>query len=161
MVPRDGDPLISFIDTDDKSSHTIVDEASESPDPGLLNVDSAHRGGKLPSNSFLSLESAASSPICPRFQRNGEPPLCFTSAEELLKHVTRNWRQDFVTQDLRTEQTIDMFTKRPFFMLVSIDGPISDRFRRANTLVRLCLSNALRHTFLRQAIWQECLSMRL
>ncbi|KAI0001704.1 cytidine deaminase-like protein [Russula vinacea] len=51
---------------------------------------------------------------------------------ELLEHVTRNWRKDFVTQDLRTEQAIQMFIKRPFFMLLSIDGPISDRFRRAN-----------------------------
>jgi len=33
---------------------------------------------------------------------------------------------------LRTEQMIQMFIKRPFFMLVSVDGPISDRFHRAN-----------------------------
>lgn len=107
-----------------------------------LDVDSAQRG-KLTPNSFLTLESAAPSPISSRFQRNGsnssEQSLCFASAEELLKHVTRNWRQDFVTQDLRTEQTIEMFIKRPFFMLVSIDGPISNRFRRANTFVRFLL----------------------
>ncbi|KAI0304563.1 cytidine deaminase-like protein [Russula brevipes] len=60
------------------------------------------------------------------------PSLCFESPTDLLEHVTRNWRQNFVTQDLRTEQTIQLFTRRPFFMLVSIDGPISDRFRRAN-----------------------------
>ncbi|KAI0278158.1 cytidine deaminase-like protein [Russula aff. rugulosa BPL654] len=60
--------------------------------------------------------------------------LSFASAAELLQHVTRNWNQDFVTQDLRTEQAIRMFIKRPFFMLLSIDGPISDRFRRANNL---------------------------
>ncbi|KAF8506786.1 cytidine deaminase-like protein [Russula emetica] len=67
-------------------------------------------------------------------RRGTEHLLCFTSAAELLEHVTRNWRQDFVTQDLRTEQAIQMFIKRPFFMLLSIDGPISDRFRRANSL---------------------------
>ncbi|KAH9178795.1 cytidine deaminase-like protein [Lactarius sanguifluus] len=60
-------------------------------------------------------------------------PLWFASAAELLEHVTRNWRSNFVTRDLRTERMIQMFTKRPFFMLVSVDGPISDRFRRANT----------------------------
>ena len=65
--------------------------------------------------------------------------LCFASAAELLEHVTRNWRQDYVTQDLRTEQAIQMFIKRPFFMLLSIDGPISDRIRRANRFVLLYL----------------------
>ncbi|KAH8997375.1 hypothetical protein EDB92DRAFT_1415778 [Lactarius akahatsu] len=62
-----------------------------------------------------------------------EQPLWFASPTELLEHVTLNWRSNFVTRDLRTERMIQMFTKRPFFMLVSVDGPISDRFRRANT----------------------------
>lgn len=70
------------------------------------------------------------------FQGRGtEHLLCFSSPAELLEHVTRNWREDFVTQDLRTEHAIQIFIKRPFFMLLSIDGPISDRFRRANKLV--------------------------
>ncbi|KAH9997741.1 cytidine deaminase-like protein [Russula compacta] len=59
----------------------------------------------------------------------------FSSATELLEHVTRNWRHNFVTQDLRTEHIIEMFIKRPFFMLISIDGPLSDRFLRANKFV--------------------------
>ncbi|KAH9982804.1 cytidine deaminase-like protein [Lactifluus volemus] len=58
------------------------------------------------------------------------PALCFSSAASLLEHVTRNWRHNFVTLDLRTEWMIKMFARRPFFMLVSVDGPISDRFRR-------------------------------
>ena len=130
----------------------------------FLDVDPAQRA-KAPSNSLLTLDSAAPSPISPRFLRNGnisEQSLCFPSAEALLKYITRNWRQDFVTQDLRTEQTIEMFTKRPFFMLVSIDGPISDRFRRANTFVRFCLSEMHCVTlFFTEAIGQECLSMHL
>ncbi|KAH9044564.1 cytidine deaminase-like protein [Lactarius pseudohatsudake] len=68
-----------------------------------------------------------------RIRQAPEQPLWFASATELLEHVTLNWRSNFVTRDLRTERMIQMFTKRPFFMLVSVDGPISDRFRRANT----------------------------
>ena len=129
----------------------------------LLNGDTAERG-KVTSNSFLTLDSTAPSPISPRPLRGSslsERSLCFPSAEELLDHVTRNWRKNFVTQDLRTEQMIEMFTKRPFFMLISIDGPISDRFRRANKFVPLSLCNTLRHTFLHEAIGQGCLSTLL
>lgn len=108
----------------------------------FLDVDSTRRG-KPASNSFLSLDSpasAVSSPLAYGFHRNGtEQVLSFASAAELLEHVTRNWRKDFVTQDLRTEQAVQMFTKRPFFMLLSIDGPISDRFRRANKFVLFIL----------------------
>ncbi|KAH9065821.1 cytidine deaminase-like protein [Lactarius vividus] len=68
-----------------------------------------------------------------RIRQAPEQPLWFASATELLEHVTLNWRSNFVTRDLRTERMIQMFTKRPFFMVVSVDGPISDRFRRANT----------------------------
>jgi len=135
-VPVDRDHLFSFIDTDDSSTNTVV----ESPIRVVLDVHRDYQPepekGKLSTNSFLSLESSTSpSPISPQFQRRvlDDQSLCFASADELLWHVTRNWCQNFVTQDLRTEQMIQMFIKRPFFMLVSIDGPILDRFRRANT----------------------------
>jgi dCMP deaminase len=115
----------------------------------VLDVDSTERG-KLSSKSFLSLDSAVSSPISHGFRGSGaEQMLCFASAAELLEHVTRNWRRDFVTQDLRTEQAIQTFTKRPFFMLISIDGPISDRFRRANKFVLYPLYHLLHHARLR------------
>jgi dCMP deaminase len=42
-----------------------------------------------------------------------------------------------------------MFIKRPFFMLLSIDGPISDRFRRANKFVLYILYILLHHALLR------------
>ena len=127
-----------------------------------VTVDPA-QGGKLTSNSFLSLESATSSPISPRFRKStcGQgQSLCFASAEDVLDYVTRNWRENFVTQDLRTAQMIEVFNKRPFFMLVSIDGPISDRFRRANTFVLFSLY-AIRciTLFFAEAIERECLLM--
>ena len=133
-VRRNHDHLFSFIDTDDGSSDTIVDLSPRNL--SLLDVDSPRRGKQF-TNSFLSLESTLPSPVSHvSFQGRGtEQLLSFASAAELLQHVTRNWNQDFVTQDLRTEQAIRMFIKRPFFMLLSIDGPISDRFRRANKFV--------------------------
>lgn len=49
---------------------------------------------------------------------------------DLLDHVTRNWLSHFVTTDLRTYEEIDLFLKRPFFLLVSVDGPLRVRFER-------------------------------
>ncbi|KAI0257220.1 cytidine deaminase-like protein [Lactifluus subvellereus] len=125
----DHGPHFSFVDVDSDSAITVP--VTDLDTPGLLTADSAHPDkSKL---SFLSfLDSAVPSPISPKFQRCiPEQALCFTSAAELLEHVTRNWRYNFVTQDLRTEWMIQMFIKRPFFMVVGVDGPLSDRFRRA------------------------------
>jgi hypothetical protein len=105
---------------------------------GHLSVSTGTRNNRLSTNSFLSLDSTAPSPISTSgFQRQptSEQPLWFASTTELLEHVTLNWRSNFVTRDLRTERMIQMFIKRPFFMLVSVDGPISDRFHRANKSV--------------------------
>ena len=115
----------------------------------LLGAADSPLRAKQSTNSFLSLESALPSPISHPYQGRGtEQLLCFASAAELLEHVTRNWRQDYVTQDLRTEQAIQMFIKRPFFMLLSIDGPISDRIRRANKFVLYTFYILLHHTLL-------------
>ena len=122
--------------------HFDVTSNDNSNSRDILSVSTATRNNRHSTNSFLSLESAAPSPVSTGgFQREAAPeqPLWFASATELLEHVTLNWRSNFVTRDLRTERMIQMFIKRPFFMLVSVDGPISDRFHRANKFV-LCSS---------------------
>jgi len=48
----------------------------------------------------------------------------------MLDHVTRNWRSNLVTTDLTTYDDIKPFVKRPFFMLLSVDGPLRTRFQR-------------------------------
>ena len=58
-------------------------------------------------------------------------PLCFSTPSQLLDHVTRNWESNFVTADLYTRELVDVFIKRPFFMLVSVDAPVLERFRRS------------------------------
>ncbi|KAL7926173.1 cytidine deaminase-like protein [Trichoderma austrokoningii] len=58
------------------------------------------------------------------------PSHVFTTAEELLDFVTRQWRSRFVTTDIPTEQVLDVFIRRPFFLLISIDAPLTLRWRR-------------------------------
>ena len=50
--------------------------------------------------------------------------------EDLLEFVTKRWRSRFVTTDIPTEAVLDVFVRRPFFLLVSIDAPLTVRWRR-------------------------------
>lgn len=54
----------------------------------------------------------------------------FATAEDLLDFVTRRWRSRFVTTDIPTEKVLDVFIRRPFFLLISIDAPLTVRWRR-------------------------------
>ncbi|UKZ75172.1 hypothetical protein TrVFT333_002848 [Trichoderma virens FT-333] len=63
---------------------------------------------------------------------NGTSPAShvFATAEDLLDFVTRRWRSRFVTTDIPTEKVLDVFIRRPFFLLISIDAPLTVRWRR-------------------------------
>ncbi|KAG5917730.1 hypothetical protein E4U53_004170 [Claviceps sorghi] len=54
----------------------------------------------------------------------------FGSPEALLDYVTLRWRSRFVTTDMPTEAVLDVFVRRPFFLLLSIDAPLTVRWRR-------------------------------
>ncbi|KAL0951565.1 hypothetical protein HGRIS_008247 [Hohenbuehelia grisea] len=59
--------------------------------------------------------------------------LFFSTALDLLNHVTRHWRSHFVTGDLTRRDIIEIFVRRPFFMLVYVDAPVLLRFKRSVT----------------------------
>jgi dCMP deaminase len=54
----------------------------------------------------------------------------FTSTEDLLDFVTKRWRERWVTTDIHTESILDKLLRRPFFILVSVDAPVSVRWKR-------------------------------
>ncbi|GHJ90430.1 hypothetical protein NliqN6_6832 [Naganishia liquefaciens] len=56
--------------------------------------------------------------------------LIFTKFDKLLNSVTKTWRTNYVTTDLEHAHDIEQFVKRPFFLLVGVDGPIMTRFAR-------------------------------
>ncbi|KAM6498555.1 Cytidine deaminase-like protein, partial [Amanita muscaria] len=56
----------------------------------------------------------------------------FSSPGEMLDFVTKRWQDNFVTSDLRTREHVEMFIKRPFFLLVSVDAPLYQRYKRSN-----------------------------
>ncbi|TVY29228.1 Deoxycytidylate deaminase, partial [Lachnellula hyalina] len=54
----------------------------------------------------------------------------FDTTEDLLDFVTKRWRERWVTTDIHTESILDKLLRRPFFILVSVDAPVSVRWQR-------------------------------
>ncbi|EPS31272.1 Deoxycytidylate deaminase [Penicillium oxalicum] len=54
----------------------------------------------------------------------------FETAEALLNFVTKRWQEKWVTTDIADGRTLDRFLLRPFFLLVSVDAPVSLRWKR-------------------------------
>ncbi|KAI9647776.1 Deoxycytidine monophosphate (dCMP) deaminase [Ciborinia camelliae] len=54
----------------------------------------------------------------------------FTSTTDLLDFVTKRWRERWVTTNIYTEAILDALLRRPFFILVSVDAPVSIRWKR-------------------------------
>ena len=49
---------------------------------------------------------------------------------EMLDHVTRDWRNHYVTTDVLSCDELHEFAIRPFVLIVRLDAPILERFRR-------------------------------
>lgn len=54
----------------------------------------------------------------------------FTTIDALLDFVTLRWRENWVTTDIWDESVVDALLRRPFFLLVSVDAPVSIRWQR-------------------------------
>lgn len=54
----------------------------------------------------------------------------FHNAEALLDFVTAKWQDRWVTTDVWDEGVLEVFLRRPFFLLVSVDSPVSLRWER-------------------------------
>ena len=57
-------------------------------------------------------------------------PISFTTVDALLDFVTLRWRENWVTTDIWDEKVVDVLLRRPFFLLVSVDAPVSVRWQR-------------------------------
>lgn len=82
--------------------------------------------------SFLTLTSPISSSLpSPAPGQAQCQPLLFRSSAELLAHITKHWRSNFVTLDLDTKEVLAEFLTRPFVLVVSVDAPLLMRYRRS------------------------------
>ncbi|CAG8480938.1 7682_t:CDS:2 [Diversispora eburnea] len=54
-------------------------------------------------------------------QHQGLDALEFESPEELLQYVTKKYSENFVTCDIRSSYILEVYRKRPFFLLLAVD----------------------------------------
>ena len=48
----------------------------------------------------------------------------------MLDHVTRDWRNHYVTADVLSYDELHTLSIRPFVLIVRLDAPILERFGR-------------------------------
>lgn len=59
-----------------------------------------------------------------------QPRHTFENADVLLDFATKRWQERWITTDIADASTLDRFLLRPFFLLVSVDAPVSLRWKR-------------------------------
>lgn len=57
-------------------------------------------------------------------------PQTFATPEDLLDFATKHWQENFVTTSIHNEKCVDVLSRRPIFVLVHVDSPISLRWQR-------------------------------
>lgn len=65
-------------------------------------------------------------------QESKNARMTFPTIDALLDFVTMRWNERWVMVDIRDDAVLDKLLLRPFFLLVSIDAPITLRWRRFN-----------------------------
>ncbi|KAG7119481.1 Deoxycytidylate deaminase like protein [Verticillium longisporum] len=58
----------------------------------------------------------------------------FATAQALLDYVTSRWQDRWVLTHVHSEAVLDLLSRRPFFLLISVDAPLTLRWRRFQAL---------------------------
>lgn len=105
--------------------------SSRSGEPGSPAAPVAVKGGlsanALTSNRDGNQSASSETSLALRPQADAHH---FATPEDMLDFVTRRWRNRFVTTDIHTEEILDVYIRRPFFLLLSTDAPLTTRWRR-------------------------------
>ncbi|UZJ52314.1 hypothetical protein CBS101457_001634 [Exobasidium rhododendri] len=82
-------------------------------------------------SSSLQQHGAELLPLCHSGSDTVQETFEFESTQSLLEHSTAHWRDNIVTLDLRSKAELEIgFDKRPFFLLVGVDAPVTARWKR-------------------------------
>lgn len=93
--------------------------------------------GKSSVEDFLVAEHQFQRVALGRSHPDDASTLRFETPDALLGHVTRHWQRPFVTCDLQDPEWVDVFHRRPFFLLVYVDAPLYTRYRRSQSATHL------------------------
>jgi dCMP deaminase len=59
-----------------------------------------------------------------------EDDYTFHTVQTLVDFVTKRWHERWVTTNIYSEPVLDIFVRRPFFILISVDAPVTVRWKR-------------------------------
>lgn len=59
--------------------------------------------------------------------------LTFATVEALLDFVTPRWRDRWIINGIWSENVLEALLRRPFFLLISVDAPVTVRWARYKT----------------------------
>lgn len=104
----------------------------------IIGISGTHCSGKNELVRFLSYQGFVPIRFLPpdddNDNNNGETSLgselSFSLVEDLVNHVTLHWREQFVLLPVASTPLVDALSKRPFFLHVGIDAPITVRHAR-------------------------------
>ncbi|ORY03135.1 cytidine deaminase-like protein [Clohesyomyces aquaticus] len=94
-----------------------------------------------------AVEKSANDAHVPSTDAEGE--FTFPNVDALLEFVTLRWQEPWVTTDVWDEGVVDALLRRPFFLLVSVDAPVSVRWQRFQAR---CTANQLTPPSLEQFV---------
>ncbi|KAI0114499.1 cytidine deaminase-like protein [Nemania sp. FL0031] len=77
-----------------------------------------------------------------------QAPIVFPTATALIDFVTKDWRDHFVTTDIHSEVILSVLSRRPFFILISVDAPVTVRWRRHQARQKLAASAGQEQEFI-------------
>jgi dCMP deaminase len=61
---------------------------------------------------------------------SANPEHSFADLASLVEFVTKQWHERWVMTSIWDEETLDILSRKPFFLLVSVEAPVSQRWQR-------------------------------
>ncbi|KAE9577630.1 hypothetical protein CGMCC3_g6106 [Colletotrichum fructicola] len=131
-TPRNGTPRNENAYTD---SRAPIFGFSPEPEPWGDHSETPSLNAAAPSFSMNPSSTNINTSNSNSNNSSNDNELNFSSAESLLEYVTTRWQSRFVMTDVHNEAILDQLAKRPFFMLVSVDAPLTVRHARFRSAV--------------------------
>ncbi|CAK7900444.1 deoxycytidylate deaminase [[Candida] anglica] len=108
----------------------------------LIGISGTLGAGKSEVARYLTFQGFNLIKYNPNDEPTGTPPaqpevsdldscLVFNDLDKLLDYVTFNWRTQFVLSPIADINVLSALQKRPFFLHISVDAPISLRYQRS------------------------------
>ncbi|MCJ1426219.1 Deoxycytidine monophosphate (dCMP) deaminase [Sticta canariensis] len=79
--------------------------------------------GHLSNKTLVQAQNHADHP-------SGVEEIAFATVDSLLDFITKQWERRWVTIDIWNEDVLESLLRRPSFILVSVDAPVSLRWKR-------------------------------